>query len=56
MELLPRCLGKNWAEDIENVLFRHHCDLGDVWRPDGKDGPLAKKFLSKFWTEVLTMS
>ncbi|CBY30908.1 unnamed protein product [Oikopleura dioica] len=47
MELLPRFLGANWAEDIENVLFRQHCDLGDMWRPEGKNGPLARKFLNR---------
>ncbi|CBY20087.1 unnamed protein product [Oikopleura dioica] len=47
MELLPRFLGANWAEDIENTLFRQHCDLGDMWRPEGKNGHLARKFLSE---------
>jgi hypothetical protein len=47
MDLLPRLLGKDWAERLEFVLFRQENDMKDTWNPEAKDGFLAQKYLGE---------
>jgi hypothetical protein len=47
-ELVKRVFGSKWREHLESLLFGMQDDEPIYWLSDMKDGPKAKKYLSKF--------